>query len=197
MGYFLLAALISITSVPVLANDFGVSINIGQPGFYGQINLGSNYPVPRLIYPNPVLAMPPAIAVQQQPIYLHVPPGHAKRWNKYCYRYNACNQPVYFIQRDWYNNVYVPQYHSQGNYPGGQQYYDSGRQQYYDNDGDHSRDRSQRYYDSSRQHSHDDYQDRRNDRDNHGRGNDKHRGKHDQGNHDRREQDRGNRRDRD
>ncbi|MEK6736939.1 MAG: hypothetical protein AABY47_10235, partial [Pseudomonadota bacterium] len=188
MGYFLLAALISITSTPVLANDFGVSINIGQPGFYGQINLGSNYPMPQLIYPNPVLVMSPAIAVQQQPIYLYVPPGHAKRWNKYCYRYNACNQPVYFIQREWYNNVYVPHYHSQNNYPGGQQYYDSGRQ-YYDNDGDHS----QRYYDSSRQHSHDNYQDRRNDRDNHGRGNDKHRGKHDQGNHDRREQDRGNR----
>ena len=170
MGYFLLAALISIISTPTLADDLGISISIGQPGFYGQINLGTNYPRPRLIYPNPVLVMPPPVAVQQQPIYLYVPPGHAKKWDKYCYRYNACNQSVYFIQRDWYNDVYVPHYHSQHNYPNGQ------------------------HYDSSRL-SPENYQDRRNDHDNHSRGNDKHRGKQDQGKHDRKEHDRSHRKD--
>ncbi|MBE7525749.1 hypothetical protein HS096_05395 [candidate division WWE3 bacterium] len=55
--------------------------------------------MPRLLYPNPVLAMPPAVAVQQQPIYLYVPPGHAKRWDKYCHRYNACYQSVYFVEK--------------------------------------------------------------------------------------------------
>ena len=189
MGYFLLAALISIISTPALADDLGISISIGQPGFYGQINLGTNYPRPRLIYPNPVLIMPPPVAVQQQPIYLYVPPGHAKKWDKYCYRYNACNQPVYFIQKDWYNDVYVPHYHSQHNYLNGQ-HYDSGRQHYDDG----SRNRSQRNNESHR-HSPESYQDRRNDHDNHGRGNDKHRGKQDQGKHDRKEHDRSHRKD--
>ena len=181
MGNFLLAALLSITSAPSSANDSGISIHIGQPGFYGQINLGNHYPQPQLIYPTPVLAMSPAIAVQQQPIYLRVPPGHAKKWSKHCHRYNACNQPVYFIQENWYNDVYVPHYHSQNN--------DSGRR--HDDD---SRNRSQRYSEA-RQDFHENNQGRHDERDTQGRGDDKRRGKHDQGNHDRKEQDRGNRRD--
>ncbi|WP_297325438.1 hypothetical protein [Nitrosomonas sp.] len=189
MKYFLLAALISFAATPALANDLGISINIGQPGFYGQINLGNQYPRPQLIYPNPVLAMSPAVAVQQQPIYLYVPPGHAKKWSKHCHRYNACNQPVYFIQENWYNDVYVPQYRSQSNYSG--DHYDSGRR--HDGDDD-SRNHSQRYGESRRD-SHENHQGRRDDRDNQGRGNDKHRGKRDHGDNDRKEQDRGNRRD--
>lgn len=176
MGNFLLAALLSIASAPASTNDSGISIHIGQPGFYGQINLGSHYPQPQLIYPNPVLVMPPAIAVQQQPIYLRVPPGHAKKWSKHCHRYNACNQPVYFIQENWYNDVYVPHYHSQNN--------DSGRR--HDDD---SHNRSQRY---SEAHQDKNNQGRHDERDNQGRGDDKHRGKQDKGNHDRKGQDRGN-----
>ncbi len=110
----------SLSAIPLLlislivsASDLGVSITVGQPGFYGQITLGSHYPVPKLIYQNPRVVIPPAVPVQQQPIYLHVPPGHAKKWSKHCHRYNACQLPVYFVQEDWYNNVYVPQYASQ------------------------------------------------------------------------------------
>jgi hypothetical protein len=39
-----------------------------------------------------------------------VPPGHAKHWNKHCRKYNACGQPVYFVQDRWYQQVYVPRY---------------------------------------------------------------------------------------
>ena len=181
MGNFLLAALLSITSAPASANDLGVSIHIGQRGFYGQINLGNHYPQPQLIYPNPVLAMSPAIAAQQQPIYLRVPPGHAKKWSKHCHRYNACNQPVYFIQENWYNDVYVPHYHSQNNSGG---HYDSERR--YDDDDD-SRKRSQGHNESHRD-SHANNQRKHDDRDNPGRGD----GKHEKGNHDKKEQNRGN-----
>jgi hypothetical protein len=45
-----------------------------------------------------------------QPIYLHVPPGHAKDWKKHCQKYGACARPVYFVKDDWYNTVYVPHY---------------------------------------------------------------------------------------
>ena len=94
---------------PAHATDVGVSISIGQPGFYGRIDIG-NVPPPVLVYPQPVIIQPAPVAVVRQPIYLHVPPGHAKDWRRYCARYAACNQPVYFVQDRWYNEVYVPQY---------------------------------------------------------------------------------------
>jgi hypothetical protein len=51
--------------------------------------------------------------VVYQPIYLHVPPGHEKKWSKHCSKYNACNRPVYFVHDKWYNDVYVPHYQAQ------------------------------------------------------------------------------------
>ncbi len=87
-----------------------VSVNIGQPGFYGRIEIG-NSPQPQIIYPEPVIIQPiPTQVVVPQPLYLHVPPGHAKKWSKHCHRYNACSQPVYFVREGWYNEVYVPYY---------------------------------------------------------------------------------------
>ena len=46
----------------------------------------------------------------RQPVYMHVPPGHAKDWGKHCRKYNACGQPVYFVEDRWYTNTYVPAY---------------------------------------------------------------------------------------
>lgn len=94
---------------PALAADVGVSVSIGQPGFYGRIDIG-NYPQPAVIYPQPVVIAPAPYAVVQQPIYLRVPPGHAKNWGKHCGRYSACGQRVYFVQDGWYNDVYAPRY---------------------------------------------------------------------------------------
>ena len=100
---------VAFTAAPALAADVGVSVSVGQPGFYGRIDVG-NFPQPQLIYPQPVLIQRVPVAVAPQPIYLRVPPGHAKNWRKHCYRYDACSQPVYFVRDDWYNNVYVPRY---------------------------------------------------------------------------------------
>lgn len=94
-------------TAPALAQDVGVSVSIGQPGFYGRIEMG-DYPRPRLIYAEPRIIE--RVTVVQEPVYLHVPPGHAKKWSKHCHRYNACGQQVYFVQDDWYNSVYVPSY---------------------------------------------------------------------------------------
>lgn len=108
MKRFLFAAAVAAVTAPALASDVGVSINVGQPGFYGQINIG-NMPAPQLIYPQPVIIQR-APGVVYQPLYLHVPPGHAKHWGKHCYRYNACGRQVYFVQDNWYNEVYAPRY---------------------------------------------------------------------------------------
>ncbi len=90
------------------ATDVGVSISVGQPGFYGRIDIG-NAPRPELIYTQPVIIAPPPQAVEA-PIYLRVPPGHAKHWKKHCHEYNACGRPVYFVRDKWYNDTYVPHY---------------------------------------------------------------------------------------
>jgi hypothetical protein len=66
------------------------------PGVYGRIDIG-NAPPPPLIYAQPVIIRRAPVYVQQQPLYLHVPPGHSKKWSKHCARYNACGQPVYFV----------------------------------------------------------------------------------------------------
>ncbi|WP_428419399.1 hypothetical protein [Methylibium sp.] len=110
MKRMLLAAALAATAMaPALAADVGVSVSIGQPGFYGRIDIG-NYPQPQVIYPQPVIIAPAPYAVVQRPIYLRVPPGHAKNWGKHCSRYAACGQPVYFVQDGWYENVYAPHY---------------------------------------------------------------------------------------
>src|SRR5512134_4161233 len=112
MKRFAIAALFTVASSVALAADVGVSISVGQPGFYGQIDIG-NAPPPVLVYPQPVVIQPVRVVQPVQPIYLHVPPGHAKDWGKHCHKYDACSRPVYFVKDDWYNNVYVPHYQAQ------------------------------------------------------------------------------------
>lgn len=97
-----LAAIATVSSAQV-----GVSVTVGQPGFYGTISIGSA-PPPPVVYPNPVVIQ--ASPVPMEPIYLHVPPEQHKHWRKYCARYNACNRPVYFVDHNWYEKVYVPHY---------------------------------------------------------------------------------------
>lgn len=113
MKRWILASALAAAAAPALATDVGVSVSIGQPGFYGHIDIG-NVPRPQVIYAEPVVVQPVPVGVVRQPVYLHVPPGHAKNWSRYCGRYNACAQPVYFVQERWYNDVYVPRYREGG-----------------------------------------------------------------------------------
>jgi hypothetical protein len=109
MTRLLLAAALAAAAVPALATNVGASVTIGQPGFYGRLDI-NNYPSPVLVYSEPVVIQAVPAGVVRQPIYLHVPPGHARDWGKHCRHYNACGQPVYFVQDTWYNDVYVPAY---------------------------------------------------------------------------------------
>ncbi len=86
----LLAAL-ALTSAacaaPAFAADVGLSISLGEPGFYGQIDVGSA-DRPRLINSRPVV-------VQNRyrnlaPVYLRVPVAQQRNWKRYCDRYSAC-----------------------------------------------------------------------------------------------------------
>jgi hypothetical protein len=107
MKRLLLAAALAAASAQVLAADVGVSITVGQPGFYGRLDIG-DFPPPQLIYNQPVVVG--RVIDNRPPIYLHVPPGHAKHWRKHCHEYHACGERVLFVQDNWYDHEYVPRY---------------------------------------------------------------------------------------
>jgi len=115
MKHVLIAAALAAAALPAFAANVGVSISVGQPGFYGQIDIG-DVPRPVLVYPQPVVVRPALMRGAREPLYLHVPPGHAKNWRKHCHEYSACGQPVYFVEDRWYNDVYVPHYRERHGY---------------------------------------------------------------------------------
>jgi hypothetical protein len=103
----LAAAAATIVTTPVLAADVGVSVSIGHPGFYGRLDIG-DYPQPQLIYRQPMAVE--RVPMDRPPIYLRVPPGHAKQWSKHCREYNACGERVFFVQDNWYKREFVPRF---------------------------------------------------------------------------------------
>ncbi len=134
-----------LASVAAQAADVGVSISVGDPHFYGQINIG-DFPPPELIYSQPVVVeryegMPP-------PVYLRVPYGYERHWSKHCGAYHACGVPVYFVKDQWYRNVYAPRY---------QQYRHDGRPGYgnghYDHHDDHGHDHNEDHGDHGHDHN--------------------------------------------
>lgn len=124
MQRLMLAAGLALAAVPALAADVGVSVSVGQPGFYGRIDVGAFPQPPQVVYPQPVIIQPSPVGVVRQPIYLHVPPGYARDWARHCRQYNACGQPVYFVQDRWYNEVYVPHYRAGPRYHRGDHRYE-------------------------------------------------------------------------
>jgi len=107
MKTFIALVMAACAAAPVLAQpSVGVSIGINQPGVYGRINIG-DVPPPALVLPQPVVIAPPRYAVQRAPIYLYVPPAHQRDWRRYCGRYSACGQPVYFVRDEWVRERYT------------------------------------------------------------------------------------------
>jgi hypothetical protein len=99
-----LAALVFLCAGQLHAADTQVRVIISsdvRPGVYGRVEIG-NAPPPPVVYAEPrVIVREPGPAAVQ-PVYLHVPPGHARNWKKHCHKYNACAQPVYFVESEEY-----------------------------------------------------------------------------------------------
>jgi hypothetical protein len=106
-------AVLATASVPAQTN-VGVSIGIQQPGVYGRIDIGHAGPPP-VVYAQPVVIAPSRVATYQQPVYLYVPTTHQANWGRYCGRYAACGQPVYFVQERWVNDRYEGHRGDRGN----------------------------------------------------------------------------------
>src|SRR6202521_214205 len=136
------------------AGDLGINIILsGQvaPGVYGQVRLGNTAPPP-LVYAQPMLIEPQASP--PPPVYLHVPPDHARNWRQHCREYHACNRPVYFVR----SAEYEPEY--QRHYAEHQRERDEERRRWEDHERDHGHDGDEH----GRGHDHDRDHDRHDDR---------------------------------
>ena len=106
MRLFILAAILIAGISSARAGDLDLRVMLsGQvaPGVYGQVQIGNDRPPP-VVYAQPMLIEP--MAAPPPPMYLHVPPGHARNWRRHCHEYNACNRPVYFVR----SQEYAPEY---------------------------------------------------------------------------------------
>ena len=133
MKRFLIAVTLGFVVVTssALAADVGVSISVGQPGFYGRLDLG-DFPAPQVIIPRPVI-IERGVPIDRPPVYLRVPKQHRKNWRTYCRQYDACGERVIFVRDDWYRRKYVPLYQERH-----REYRDERRE---DDRGEHGHDR--------------------------------------------------------
>ena len=93
------------------AANAGTSVNViveGQikPGVYGRVEVGNPSVPPPVWQPQPVIIAPRPQVVEVVPVYMHVPPAHARNWRKYCRHYDSCGQPVYFVRSAEYEPGY-------------------------------------------------------------------------------------------
>ena len=93
----------------------GASIGINVPGVYGRVDIGAPAPgvafaPPPVVYEQPVIIAPTAVAVHQRPIYLYVPDAYQRDWRHHCAAYGACGQPVYFVREQWVHDRYIQHY---------------------------------------------------------------------------------------
>ncbi|MFM9879417.1 MAG: hypothetical protein ACKVOO_03295 [Burkholderiaceae bacterium] len=97
----LAAAALGLCTAQAASAATSVSINVHQPGVYGRVVFGEPLPRNAWVNANPVVVTQPNVYYQREPIYLYVPPGHYNNWSRHCSRYNACTQPVVFVQDRW------------------------------------------------------------------------------------------------
>jgi hypothetical protein len=93
----------------VRAGGAGPSIHIGEPDFFGRIDIGGK-PAPQLVQRRPIWPERPRDTFMRQPVYFHVPPGQQQNWRHYCRQYNACGEAVLFVRESWYQDSYLSQY---------------------------------------------------------------------------------------
>lgn len=135
MKQLFFAAALWVAAATAMAADVAVSVSVGQPGFYGQIDIGG-FPPPQVINRQPRMIR--YVESHREPIYLNVPPRHSNNWGKYCGRYNACDRRVYFVQNSWYQREYAPRYQVRT------------EQRRHEQRGDHRRNDDDRYRDKDR-----------------------------------------------
>lgn len=127
------------------------------PGVYGEVTLGGDRPPP-VVYAQPMLIEPQE--APPPPIYLHVPPSHARDWRRHCREYHACNRPVYFVRSAEYDPGYDARLHQRERAEAEERQYERERERQ-EHERWHEREEHRDY---DRDHDRDDDRDRRDER---------------------------------
>lgn len=112
------ALLIAQAAPTTYAGDLGINVLLEgeiKPGVYGQVQIG-NTQRPMVVYDQPRVIVVDKRRVRDEPIYLHVPPGHAKHWDKHCREYHACDRRVYFVRSQEYEPEYQREHEHRDDY---------------------------------------------------------------------------------
>ena len=134
-----LTGLIALHTVPsASASDLDLNVILSgevRPGVYGQVQLG-NAPRPAVVYERPRVVVVDRHYEHEAPIYLHVPPSHARHWDRHCHDYHSCGRRVYFVRSQEYEPAYVevhdhqpppPHHHHRRHDHGPKHHHDRGR----------------------------------------------------------------------
>src|SRR5258706_16098313 len=78
MKQLMFAVAASMATAAAFAGDVGTLGGLGEPG-YGQIDI-HKFPKPQVVFPEPVVIRQVDTGVAGEPVYLRVPPEHAKDW---------------------------------------------------------------------------------------------------------------------
>ena len=101
-------ALMATGSVAPALAEMNASITLGEPEFYGRIELDEGYYRPRVIYDRPVVLE--RRFSNMAPIYVRAPRVEYRDWRRHCAKYEACERPVFFVRDEWYTQIYAPRY---------------------------------------------------------------------------------------
>lgn len=80
-------------------------------GVYGRVDISGLKKKPKVINKTPVVADRAAMLTERRgsgpakAAYLFVPRAYYTHWAGHCMFYNACTEPVHFIDHDWYYKV--------------------------------------------------------------------------------------------
>jgi len=107
--FFLIGFLTLPVASSALARDLDLNVILSgevRPGVYGQVQIG-NAPRPVVVYERPQVVVVDRRYEREEPVYLHVPPDHARHWDRHCRDYHACERRVYFVRSREYEPNYV------------------------------------------------------------------------------------------
>ena len=95
------------TGSPVVAGPENAP-KYAPAGTFGRVDLSGLKKKPKVINKKPIVIDTPALRARQKasgpvkPSYIFAPRVYYTGWERFCSRYDACAEPVYFIDHDWY-----------------------------------------------------------------------------------------------
>ncbi len=95
-----LVAVLSSISFAHAHGDQNAEVHIAgnfAPGVYGKLTIGDKRPPPPVLHSRPVVIERLTSTYRPEPVYMYVPEEHSRNWARYCHRYEACSQNVYFV----------------------------------------------------------------------------------------------------